>query len=352
MGRRNSASTSLTGIKQTCKGNLRKPRADSDAAEQRGKKPKRWTREYIALPFLMTTKPPVGVVIVNWNLKDSLRETLESFRKVNYPDLKILVSDNASTDGSQEMVRHEFPEVHLLAHQKGLGYAKAASLGMEHLVNQTKYIFSTTNDVIVDPEIINVLVDYAEANPDSGVLGTKIYFFDRPNVLWHAGGRIHPLHAHSYHIGWERKDHPRYSNVRECDFVTGCGFLLRSEALKKTGFFKEDLVFYSEDAELCYRIREAGYKIVYVPDAKMWHKTGTTLAKNRPVQLRYSTRNGLYLIQRHRVGFYPLSLWVHLFIVSPVKMALFAAMLRGSNSAGIFRGIKDWQRGQYGWINE
>jgi GT2 family glycosyltransferase len=298
------------------------------------------------------TKPPVGVVIVNWNLKDSLRETLKSFRAVNYPGLKIVVSDNASTDGSQEMVRTEFPEVHLLAHEKGLGYAKGASLGMAHLVDQTKYIFSTTNDVIVDPEMISILVEYAEKEPSAGVLGTKIYFFDRPNVIWHAGGRIHPLHGHSYHLGWERKDHPRYSQIRECDFVTGCGFLLRCEALKKTGFFKEDLVFYSEDAELCYRIREAGYKVMFVPQAKMWHKTGTTLAKNRPTQLRYSTRNGLYLIQRHKIGFYPLSLLVHVFVVCPFKMALFALLFRWKNSVGIYQGIRDWRHNTYGWVPE
>jgi GT2 family glycosyltransferase len=296
-------------------------------------------------------RPPVGVVIVNHNLKDSLRETLESFQKVNYPDLRIVVSDNASTDGSQEMVRTMFPAVQLLAHETEQGYARAASLGMQALLPDTKYIFSTTNDVIVDPEIINALVDYAEAHPETGVLGTKIYFFDRPDVLWHAGGVIHPLHAHSFHRGWERKDRSRYDSVRECDYVTGCGFLLRSEALGRVGCFKEDLVFYSEDAELCYRIREAGYRIVYVPTAKMWHKTGTTLAKNRPVQLRYSTRNGLYLIQRHKVGHYPLSLWVHLGIVCPAKMLLFALFLRWKNSCGIYRGIRDWRQGKYGWIS-
>lgn len=295
-------------------------------------------------------KPPVGVIIVNHNLKDSLRETLESFKKVNYPDLQTVVSDNASSDGSIEMVRSVFPDVQLLAHKEEQGYARAASLAMAALVDNTKYIFSTTNDVLVDPEMINKLVDYAEAHPDAGVLGTKIYFFDRPDVLWHGGGRINPLHGHSSHIGWERKDHPRYGKVRECDFVTGCGFLLRSEVLKKIGFFKEDLIFYSEDAELCYRFREAGSKIVFIPAAKMWHKTGTTLAKNRPVQLRYSTRNSLYLLQRHKVGYYPVSLWVHIFIVSPVKMAIFALMGRPKNSVGIWHGILDWKNGRYGWI--
>ena len=294
--------------------------------------------------------PPVGVVIVNHNLKDSLRETIESFKKVNYPDLTIVVSDNASSDGSQEMVKSLFPEVHLLSHKEEQGYARAASLGMAFLADRTKYIFSTTNDVIVDPEILNVLVGYAESNPSAGVLGIKIYFFDRPDVIWHAGARVHPLHGHTYHFGWERKDHPRYDRVRECDFVTGCGFLLRSAIVKKIGYFKEDLIFYCEDADLCYRVREQGYKIVYVPTAKMWHKVSTTLAKNRPLQLEYSTRNGLYLLQRHRIGFYPLSLLVHLLIVCPFKMALFAVVLRWRNSAGIYRGIRDWCKGSYGWI--
>jgi GT2 family glycosyltransferase len=295
-------------------------------------------------------KPPVGVVIVNHNLKNSLRETLLSFRKTNYSSLQIVVSDNASSDGSQEMIRNEFPEIELLSHEQEQGYARAASLGMASLINRTKYIFSTTNDVIADPEMISVLVDYAESHPQAGVMGTKIYFFDRPDILWHAGGRIHPLHGHSYHFGWERKDSPKYSQVRACDFVTGCGFLLRSDVLKKVGCFREELVFYSEDAELCYRIREGGYGVVYVPEAKMWHKTGTTLAKNRPVQLRYSTRNGLYLLQRHRVGWHPFTLLAHLFIVSPIKMALFALMLKGKNALGIYRGILDWRHKRFGWI--
>jgi GT2 family glycosyltransferase len=296
------------------------------------------------------SQPSVGVVIVNHNLKNSLRETLQSFRKVNYPDLKIAVSDNASSDGSTEMVRTEFPEVQLLAHETEQGYARAASLGMRAFADHTKYIFSTTNDVVVDPEMIRVLVEFAEKNPSAGVLGTKIFFHDRPDVLWHAGGRIHPLHGHSYHFGWEQKDHPRFDRIRECDYVTGCGFLLRSEALQRAGFMREDFVFYSEDAELCYRIREAGYKIVYVPAAKMWHKTGTTLAKNRPVQLRYSTRNGLALLQEHKVGWHPFTLWSHLLFVSPAKMVLFAALFRFKNSVGIWKGIGDWRAGRFGWI--
>lgn len=297
-------------------------------------------------------RPRVGVVIVNHNCKALLRETLRSFRNVNYPGLQIVVSDNASTDGAQAMVQAEFPEVQLLAHATEQGYARAASLGLGRLRDTCDFIFSTTNDVVVDREILNELVDYALAHPQAGVLGTKIYFFDRPDVLWHGGGRIHPLHGHSYHFGWERRDHPRYSTARRCDYVTGCGFLLRCEVLRKVGCFKEDLIFYSEDADLCYRIREAGYDVVYVPRARMWHKVSTTLAKNRPLQLRYSTRNGLYLIQRHRIGFYPVSLWVHLGLVCPFKMAVFAAVLRWRNSVGIWRGIQDWRRGRFGWIQE
>lgn len=295
-------------------------------------------------------RPSVGVVIVNWNLKDSLRATLESFRKVNYPGLQIVVSDNASSDGSPEMVRAEFPEVKLLTREQGVGYAKGASLGMAELVSTTKYIFSITNDVIVDPEILNVMVDYAEANPEAGVLGSKIYFYDRPNVIWHAGGRVHPLFGQCYSLGWMRKDHPRYDQVRECDFICGCGFLLRSEVLRQIGFFKENLMFYGEDGDLCYRIREAGYRVVYVPAARVWHKVDATLAKNRPVQLHYSTRNTLYLLQRHRIGYYPLSLLTFILVVCPAKMIIFMCCFRWANCVGIYRGIRDWRRGKYGWV--
>jgi GT2 family glycosyltransferase len=296
------------------------------------------------------SKPPVGVVIVNHNLRDSLRETLASFRKVNYPGLQILVSDNASSDGSQDMVRKEFPKVRLLAHAVEQGYAGAATLGLAALADECTYLFSTTNDVTVDPEIISVLVNYAEAHPDTAVMGCKIFYFSRPDWLWHAGGRINPLHGHSSHYGWNRKDRPRYNRIRECDFLTGCGFLLRSDVLKKVGFHKTDLIFYSEDSDLCYRCKEAGYKVVYIPTAVMWHKTSTTLARNRPVQLHYSTRNALYVVQHHKVGFHPFTFWVFLFIVNPLKMAAFLLLGQWRNAGGVWRGIRDWRHGRFGWI--
>jgi hypothetical protein len=295
-------------------------------------------------------RPSVGVVIVNYNLKESLRETLKSFQKVNYPNVSIVVSDNASKDGSQEMVRTEFPQVTLLAHTEEQGYARAASLGMAAFFANTDYIFSTTNDVIVDPEILNALVDFMEKHDDVGVAGTKIYFFDQPEVLWHAGGVISAAHGHVTHFGLKKRDHESFSQVRECDFVTGCGFILRTSVLKKVGCFKEDLIFYSEDADLCYRIREVGFKVAYVPRARMWHKVSMTLAKNRPLQLRYSTRNALYLLQRHKVGWHPVTLLSHLFIVCPAKMVLFLVLLRPTNSVAIWRGIRDWRQKRFGWI--
>lgn len=297
--------------------------------------------------------PPVGIVIVNWNLKDTLRATLESCLKINYPSFSIVVVDNASADGSPEMVRTEFPKVQLIVNAVGQGYAKGASQGMAQLADQHKYLFSISNDVEMDPDILRQLVQVAEANPRAGVLGSKVYFYDRPTVIWHAGAHVHPLHGHSYHYGWERQDHPRYDRSRRCDYVTGCGYLLRSDLAKQLGFLKADLVFYFEDADFCYRARAKGYEVLYVPAAKLWHKTSTTLGKNRGRQLRYSTRNNLYLLQQHRVGpCYPFTLLVHLFVVSPLKMALFLGLLRWKNSLGIWQGIRDWQQGRYGMITD
>lgn len=297
--------------------------------------------------------PLVGIVLVNWNLKDTLRATLESCLKIDYPSFKVVVVDNGSTDGAPDMVRREFPSVHLIANPVGLGYAKATSQGMEWLVAQgAKYLFSTSNDVIFDPPILREMVQAMEADPQVGITGSKVYFYDRPNVIWHAGAHI-GWHGHSFHYGWERKDHPRYDRVRECDFVTGCGYMVRADLAQRLGFLKADLVFYSEDSDFCYRVREAGYKVIYLPTARLWHKTSTTLGKNRGLQLRYSTRNNLYLLHQHRVGCcYPFTLLVHLVAVLPLKMLFYLVLLRWKNVVGIWRGVRDWQAGRYGMITE
>ena len=299
------------------------------------------------------SRPSVGVVIVNHNLKDTLRATLESFLAVDYPAFSIVVCDNGSSDGSPEMIRRSFPQVHCIANPVGLGYARAASQGMAHLAPDHEYLFSISNDVTVDPAIFRELVQAAEAHPRAAILGSKVYFHDRPDILWHAGGRVHPWHGHTYHYGWERRDHPRYNRIRACDYVTGCGYLVRSEVARQLGYLKDDLVFYFEDADFCYRARAAGWEVLYVPTARVWHKTSTTLAKDRGLQLRYATRNNLYLLARHRVGpWFPFCLAVHLAAVLPCKMALFLALGRWKNTRGIWRGFRDWHRGQYGMIRE
>jgi GT2 family glycosyltransferase len=297
--------------------------------------------------------PLVGMVLVNWNLKDTLRETLASCFQIDYPNFKVVVVDNGSHDGSQAMVQKEFPQVHLIANPVGLGYAKATSQGMEWLASQgAQYLFSTSNDVTFDPPILREMVAAMEADAQIGIIGSKVYFFDRPEVIWHAGAHI-GWHGHSFHYGWERRDHPRYDRVRECDFVTGCGYLVRAEIAKALGFLKEDLVFYSEDSDFCYRVRARGFKIIYLPAAKLWHKTSTTLGKNRGLQLRYSTRNNLYLLHHHKVGpCYPMVLAIHLLAVLPMKMLFFMLLLKGKNVRGIWQGIMDWRKGSYGMIKE
>lgn len=297
--------------------------------------------------------PLVGMVLVNWNLKDTLRETLASCFKIDYPNFKVVLVDNGSHDGSQAMVQKEFPQTHLIANPVGLGYAKATSQGMEWLASQgAKYLFSTSNDVTFDPLILREMVSAIEVDARIGIVGSKVFFFDRPEVIWHAGAHI-GWHGHSYHYGWERRDHPRYDRSRECDFVTGCGYLVRADVAKELGFLKEDLVFYFEDADFCYRARARGYRVIYAPKAHVWHKTSTTLGKNRGLQLRYSTRNNLYLLSQHRVGpAYPFTLLVHLLLVCPLKMAFFLALFRWKNAWGIWHGICDWRRDRYGMIQD
>jgi GT2 family glycosyltransferase len=126
--------------------------------------------------------------------------------------------------------------------------------------------------------------------------------------------------------------------------------LIRSSLLKKIGPYNETLAFYFEDADFCYRVKEAGFKVWYQADALMWHKTSTTLAKNRSAQLRYSIRNNLYFLRRHRIGGagHGLTLAVFLGVICPALMARFAVCGQMDNAMGIWRGILDWWNDRYG----
>jgi GT2 family glycosyltransferase len=222
-------------------------------------------------------EPLVAIIIVNWNGKDYALECLSSLRKLLYPALQIILVDNASTDGSIEAVTKSFPEVTILALKENLRFAGGNNHGIRHALERgADLILLLNNDTIVDPHCVTHLVNRIRSDNRNGMVAPKIYYFDRPDVIWYSGGEISTWTGTFSHTGIREKDRGQFSTAHDTDYATGCCLLATREVVKTIGLLDESYSMYTEDADWSMRARKAGFRIVFEPEAKMWHRISAT----------------------------------------------------------------------------
>lgn len=282
--------------------------------------------------------PNVSIVIINWNgWKDTI-ECLESIYQINYPNLDVIVVDNNSQDGSLEKIKNyalgeikvksEFFEydpldkplkiieytkdesesiknkkqisdstskiLTLIKNDKNYGFAEGNNIGMRYALNELNpnYILLLNNDTVVDKDFLNELVDTGESSVDIGIIGPKIYYYDKPDVIWGIGGKIDWKFARGLHVGINEIDKDQYNKMREFDYISGSAFLIKREVIDKIGLMDKKFFLYFEETDLALRASQKGYKNVHAPGAKIWHKvskSGGGLSKT--IGLYYITRN-------------------------------------------------------------
>lgn len=245
--------------------------------------------------------PKVVVIVLNWNGRALTAECLDSLQKVTYPNFEAILVDNASTDGSQQFLKELYPRVTLLENEANLGFAAGNNVGIrEALRRNSDYVLLLNNDTVVDPSFLSELVKAGEADRRVGILNPKIYYHDRPNVLWYAGGHLSLYRGISVHFGFRQVDSGQYDTAREVNFLTGCAFLIKRQVIEKIGLLDEIFFCYSEDADWSLRAIRAGYKGLYVPSSMIRHKIGVaTKVKGNEFGMRMGTRNAMYMVYKH-----------------------------------------------------
>jgi hypothetical protein len=223
------------------------------------------------------TNSSVAVIIVNWNRKDDTLACLESLARVTYPRFRIILVDNGSDDGSAEAVRSLFPHVMVIALPQNLRFAGGNNVGLrEVLARGDEYALLLNNDTTVEPDFLQPLVAAAENDPAVGLVGPKILYYNRPHVIWFAGGVIRPTFGYVRHYGQRKPDNGCWDQPRSVSFLTGCCLLIRREALEKVGLLDEGYYLYSEDADYCLRATRAGYTLWYEPKSRVYHKVSSS----------------------------------------------------------------------------
>ena len=282
------------------------------------------------------SSPLVYCVVLNLNGKELLLETLASVRQMAYANFKIIVADNGSTDGSQNAVRAQYPEAVLLENGKNLGFGEGNNTGIRYALAQgAEWVFLLNNDILVDPHLLSELMNVAGTEAEIGVLGPKIYYQAQPERFWYAGGRINFFTGVTSHRGIREIDRGQYDRVEDTDYVTGCAMLLRREALEQVGLF--DPVYfpiYAEDADLSVRVLRAGYRLVYVPQAKMWHKVSAFSGGGlTPFKTKLKVQHSLIFFKRY-------ARWYH-WLTMPWCIAALALVFVG----------KELLRGNFGIVS-
>lgn len=247
----------------------------------------------------------VYIVILNWNGWNDTIECIESCLKLSHLNFRILLVDNGSTDGSEEILRKRFPELVIFQTGSNLGFAEGNNVGIRHAVEQgADYVWLLNNDTIVDSGALSALVQAAEADKGIGMVGSKILYHDKPDRIWYAGALLDPRMPHRpSHRGLNEEDRGQYDAPCQTGYVTGCSLLAKKEMMAEVGLLDADLFLYFEDADWSARAKAAGWKLQYCPSSLVYHKVSiSTGGAASPTLLYYTSRNRLYFVKRNFPG--------------------------------------------------
>jgi len=218
--------------------------------------------------------PLVSIIIINWNGREILKKCLSSIRENTiYPNYKIVVFDNGSTDGSVEMIKKVFPYVKLIRNKENLGFVKANNQAIKSI--ESDYYFLLNNDTEVTRNWLTSMIEVSESDSKIGIIGCKLISLNGETI--HAGGLIT--------IRDPGQTDPRYlrertDELREVDCVAGAAFLIKKEVIDKIGLLDEGFSpFWFEETDYCVRARKAGYKIIYNPKTVIVHHAAYSLKR-------------------------------------------------------------------------
>ena len=292
----------------------------------------------------------VHIIVLNWNGKDDTIECLKSLQQINYDNYKIIVIDNGSEDSSVFEIKKNFPEIKIIENKKNLGFAGGNNIGMKYAVeNKADYILLINNDTTVDKDFLLELVEAGELDKKIGAVGSKIYFHSEPNRIWFAGGKVNWLKNKGTHLGLNQIDDGQYNEISEVDYLTGCCLLIKREVIEKIGVLAEDYFLYYEDTDFSARVKNAGYKIMYVPKSKIYHKISRSTKPGSPSYIYYHVRNGLVMAKRNGSFLSKIVLYfycVFLFLKQVIKI-IFLPQKRNWAYA-VLKGEKDFLLGKMG----
>ena len=246
--------------------------------------------------------PRVVAIVLNWNSAGDTIDCVAALARQPYPSCATLVVDNGSSDDSLHRIRAALPSLPVLTLNDNLGYAGGNNRGIERALRDgADYIWLLNPDTVVAPDALAALIEAAEVRPRAGLLGPKVYTREDPGRILSAGGMLED-ECVAVLRGLGEADTGQFDAVTEVDYVSGCAVLARRDAIEAIGMLDERFFLYHEEVDWCRRARAAGFSVLYVPAARVWHPDTRVRDELSPLVTYYIARNTLQFARKHRVG--------------------------------------------------
>lgn len=266
----------------------------------------------------------LAVVVLSWNGRADTLAALASLAACRVPAgwrVTLMMVDNASTDGSVDAVRREFPAVEVVALGENRRFAGGNNEGVRRaLAAGAAAIMLINNDTEADPGMFEPLLAALDADPGAGAAAPLILFAAPRDRIWYAGGHCVPALGLAAHRGLRARDDGRFRAVEATGYLTGCCLVARREVWEKVGLLDERYFIYAEDADWSLRARAAGYGLRFVPEARLWHKVSAASGAASPWKIYQRLRANLTLFARHARGIGRLT-WLPCFAAQQVALA-------------------------------
>lgn len=246
----------------------------------------------------MHNDPLVSIITVNFRQAALTCALLRSLGQCEYPQLEVIVVDNGSQQDVSSLFEEHYPGVQTIISKENLGFAGGNNLGLAQASG--KFLFLVNNDAEVAPGAIRTLVDTFQQDATIGVVAPKIRYHEQPDIIQYAGFTpVHPLTARNLTIGQGDKDDGQYDQLRDTPYAHGAAMMISREALGQVGPMPPVYFLYYEELDWCVQIRKAGFRILFQPQAVVYHKESVSVGAQSPMQTYYLHRNRLLFMQRN-----------------------------------------------------
>lgn len=274
---------------------------------------------------MAASKPLVSIITVNYNTTGLTVDLLESIHYLTYPNVEVIVVDNASRESPVIALQKAYPEVKLIISPKNLGFAGGNNLGIK--AAKGEYLFFVNNDTVLTPNILEGLVETFETYPDAGAVSPKFHYYHSPGTIEFAGyEQVNMFSGRNAMVGCRRKDYGQYDKPGVTNYAHGGGMMLPSWVIREVGPMPEVYFLYYEEFDWCEQIKRKGYSIYYQPKSLIYHKESMTVGKQSTLKTFYQTRNRILFMRRNVKG-WPLLVFATYFLLCTLPKNTFKYLL-------------------------